>query len=57
MGGFLFWTRFENLAAKQRKINDRVVPILVAYVIAMTSYGCQDPRKSLTLPSVLLLDV
>ena len=25
-----FWTRFENLAAKRRKINDRVVPILVA---------------------------
>ena len=29
-GGFFFWTRFKNLAAKQRKINDRVVPILVA---------------------------
>ena len=27
---FFFWTRFENLAAKRRKINDRVVPILVA---------------------------
>ena len=25
-----FWTRFEKLIAKQRKINDRVVPILVA---------------------------
>ena len=29
-GGFFFWTRFENLVAKRRKINDRVVPILVA---------------------------
>ena len=29
-GGFFFWTRFENLAAKRWKINDRVVPILVA---------------------------
>ena len=30
--GFFFWTRFENLVAKGRKINDRVVPgpILVA---------------------------
>ena len=56
-GGFFFWTRFENLVAKRRKINDRVVPILVANVIGMTSYGCQDPRKSLSLPSVLLLDV
>ena len=27
---FFFWTRFENLVAKRRKINDRVVPILVA---------------------------
>ena len=27
-GGFFFWTRFENLVAKRRKINDRVVPIL-----------------------------
>ena len=27
---FFFWTRFENLAANRRKINDRVVPILVA---------------------------
>ena len=25
---FFFWTRFENLVAKRRKINDRVVPIL-----------------------------
>ena len=25
-----FWTRFENLVAKQRKVNDRVGPILVA---------------------------
>ena len=25
--GFFFWTRFENLVAKRRKINDRVVPI------------------------------
>ena len=56
-GGFFFWTRFENLVAKRRKINDRVVPILVANVIGMMSYGCQDPRKSLSLPSVLLLDV
>ena len=29
-GGFFFWTRFENLVAKRWKINDRVVPILVA---------------------------
>ena len=29
-GGFFFWTGFENLVAKGRKINDRVVPILVA---------------------------
>ena len=29
-GGFFFWTRFKNLVAKRRKINDRVVPILVA---------------------------
>ena len=29
-GGFFFWTRFENLVAKRRKINDRIVPILVA---------------------------
>ena len=29
-GGFFYWTRFENLVAKRRKINDRVVPILVA---------------------------
>ena len=29
-GGFFFWTRFDNLVAKWRKINDRVVPILVA---------------------------
>ena len=29
-GEFFFWTRFENLVAKRRKINDRVVPILVA---------------------------
>ena len=27
---FFIWTRFENLATKRRKINDRVVPILVA---------------------------
>ena len=27
-GGFFFWMRFENLVAKRRKINDRVVPIL-----------------------------
>ena len=56
-GGFFFWTRFENLVAKRRKINDRVVPILVAIRIGMTSYACQDPRKSLSLPSVLLLAV
>ena len=54
-GGFFFWTRFENLVAKRRKINDRVVPILVAIRIGMTSYACRDPRKSLSLPSVLLL--
>ena len=41
-GGFFFWTRFENLVAKGRKINDRVTPILEAYVIEMTSYACQD---------------
>ena len=29
-GGFFFWTRFENLAAKRWKINNRVVPILVS---------------------------
>ena len=29
-GGFFFWTRFEDLVAKRRIINDRVVPILVA---------------------------
>ena len=29
-GEFFFWTRFENLVAKRRKINDRVVPIQVA---------------------------
>ena len=29
-GGFFFWTRFENLVAKRRKINDRVAPILEA---------------------------
>ena len=29
-GEFIFWARFENLVAKRRKINDRVVPILVA---------------------------
>ena len=56
-GGFFFWTRFENLVAKRRKINDRVVPILVAIRIGMTSYACRDPRKSLSLPSVLLLAV
>ena len=28
-GGFFFWTRFENLVSKRRKINDRVVPIVV----------------------------
>ena len=56
-GGFFFWTRFENLVAKRRKINDRVVPILVAIRIGMTSYACQDLRKSLSLPSVLLLAV
>ena len=27
-GRIFFWTRFENLVAKRRKINDRVVPIL-----------------------------
>ena len=29
-GGFFFWTRFKNLVAKRRKINDRIVLILVA---------------------------
>ena len=29
-GGFFFWTRFENLVSKRWKINDKVVPILVA---------------------------
>ena len=35
-GEIFFWTRFENLVSKRRKINDGVVPILVAYVIGMT---------------------
>ena len=47
-----------NLVAKRRKINDRVAPILIAiYVIGMTSYAYQDPRKSLSLPGVVLLAV
>ena len=29
-GFFFFWTGFENLVAKRWKINDRIVPILVA---------------------------
>ena len=29
-GWIFFWTRFKNLVAKRRKINDRVAPILVA---------------------------
>ena len=49
-GGFFFWTRFENLVAKRRKINDRVVPILVAIRNWNDVIGCQDPRKSLSLP-------
>ena len=56
-GGYFFWTRFENLAAKPWKINDRVVPILVAIRNWNDVISCQDPRKSLSLPSVLLLDV
>ena len=36
-GRIFFWTRFENLVAKRQKINNRVVPILVAYIIGMTS--------------------
>ena len=44
--GFFFWTRFENLVAKRRKINDRVVPLLVSIRIGMTSYACRDPSKS-----------
>ena len=56
-GRIFFWMRFENLVAKRRKINDRVVPILVAICIGMTSYACRDLRKSLSLPSVLLLAV
>ena len=37
-GGFIyFFWRFENLIAKRQKINDRVPPILVAYVIEMMS--------------------
>ena len=55
--GFFFWTRFENLVAKRRKINDRVIPILVAVRNWNDVIACQDPRKSLSLPSVLLLAV
>ena len=38
-----FWTRFENLVAKRRKINDRVVPILVAMRNWNDVIACQDP--------------
>ena len=39
------WTTFENLVAKRRKINDRVVPILVAILIGMTSYALSRSEK------------
>ena len=48
--GFFFWTRFENLVAKRRKINDRVVPISVAIRNWNDVIACQDPRKSLVCP-------
>ena len=40
-----FWTRFEDLVAKRWKINDRVVPILVAILIGMTSYALSRSEK------------
>ena len=48
--GFFFWTRFENLVAKQLKINDRDVPILVAIRNWNDIIARQELRKSLSLP-------
>ena len=55
--GFFFWTRFENLVAIRREINDRVVPILVAIRNWNDVICLSRSEKSLSLPSVLLLDV
>ena len=45
-----------SVVAKRRKINDRVVPILVA-IRLNDVIACQDPRRTPSLPSVLLLDI
>ena len=61
-GELFFWTRFENLVTKRRKINDREIndrvgPILVAIRNWNDVIACQDSRKSPSLPGVLFLAV